>query len=130
MGTIKLLWQVNPFFSKLSSAVNGVFAGSINYRLYAFSVFCLFVTVSGYHIELADVVLNRKKNELIRNRKPFKVLNVKLFSYLLILTCKLCMYKPYSGVHKRGFSSAPPPPKKQMPLFLFFFNYKIKVIGR
>lgn len=46
-----------PFFGKLSFAVDGVFAGSINYGLYAFSELRLFVTVSGDHVKLADTIL-------------------------------------------------------------------------
>jgi len=49
-----------PFFGKLPFSVDGIFAGSIDYGLYALSVFRLFVAVPGNHVKLANVILEKK----------------------------------------------------------------------
>lgn len=49
-----------PFFGKLPFSVDGIFAGSIDYGLYALSVFRLFVAVPRNHVKLANVILEKK----------------------------------------------------------------------
>lgn len=48
---------MKSFFGELPFAVDGVFAGGVDYGLHAFTVFRLFVAVPRDHVQLADAIL-------------------------------------------------------------------------